>query len=48
MHCLLKDHLYALDVCVGVCLTYDNDRAIKREDTAWQEGRDIWWQVSFS
>lgn len=31
----------------GVCLTYDNDLAIKREDTAWQEGRDVWWQVIF-
>jgi acetyl-CoA synthetase len=31
---------------VGTCLTYANDSAVKREDTAWQEGRDVWWQVS--
>jgi hypothetical protein len=31
-----------------VCLTYDNHSAMKRESTNWQEGRDIWWQVSFS
>jgi acetyl-CoA synthetase len=30
----------------GTCLTYANDSAVKREDTAWQEGRDVWWQVS--
>ncbi|XP_024389050.1 acetyl-coenzyme A synthetase, chloroplastic/glyoxysomal [Physcomitrium patens] len=29
---------------VGLCLTYDNNSALKREDTAWQEGRDVWWQ----
>jgi non-ribosomal peptide synthetase component F len=29
---------------VGTCLTYANDSAVKREDTAWQEGRDVWWQ----
>jgi acetyl-CoA synthetase len=29
---------------VGTCLTYANDSAIQREDTAWQKGRDIWWQ----
>ncbi|CAM6025844.1 unnamed protein product [Sphagnum balticum] len=29
---------------VGTCLTYANDSAVKREDTAWQKGRDIWWQ----
>jgi acyl-coenzyme A synthetase/AMP-(fatty) acid ligase len=28
----------------GTCLTYANDSAVKREDTAWQEGRDVWWQ----
>jgi hypothetical protein len=30
-----------------VCLTYENHSAMKRESTNWQEGRDIWWQVSF-
>ncbi|KAL5700486.1 acetate--CoA ligase [Ranunculus cassubicifolius] len=29
---------------VDVCLTYENHSAMKREDTKWQEGRDIWWQ----
>lgn len=27
-------------------MTYDNDSAMKRKDTAWQEGRDVWWQVN--
>ncbi|KAI4348418.1 hypothetical protein L6164_009144 [Bauhinia variegata] len=31
-------------VSIDVCLTYDNPVAMKREDTKWQEGRDIWWQ----
>ncbi|RVX06828.1 Acetyl-coenzyme A synthetase, chloroplastic/glyoxysomal [Vitis vinifera] len=26
------------------CLTYENQSAMKRETTKWQEGRDIWWQ----
>ncbi|KAK1318177.1 hypothetical protein QJS10_CPB04g01651 [Acorus calamus] len=29
---------------VGVCLTYENPLAMKREMTKWQDGRDIWWQ----
>uniref|UniRef100_A0A7I4BQZ6 acetate--CoA ligase n=1 Tax=Physcomitrium patens TaxID=3218 RepID=A0A7I4BQZ6_PHYPA len=29
---------------VGMCLTYDNSSALKREETAWTEGRDSWWQ----
>jgi acetyl-CoA synthetase len=29
---------------VDTCLTFDNKLAMKREDTAWQAGRDIWWQ----
>ncbi|KAF7802030.1 Acetyl-coenzyme A synthetase, chloroplastic/glyoxysomal [Senna tora] len=29
---------------IDVCLTYENQSALKREDTKWQEGRDIWWQ----
>jgi hypothetical protein len=31
----------------GTCLTYANDSAVKREDTVWQEGRDVWWQVVY-
>ncbi|XP_022744151.1 acetyl-coenzyme A synthetase, chloroplastic/glyoxysomal isoform X3 [Durio zibethinus] len=27
-----------------VCLTYENQSALKRESTKWQEGRDIWWE----
>ncbi|XP_078447116.1 acetyl-CoA synthetase isoform X2 [Wolffia australiana] len=32
------------DVSVGVCLTYENKAAMKREDTKWAEDRDVWWQ----
>ncbi|RYR54099.1 hypothetical protein Ahy_A06g029363 isoform G [Arachis hypogaea] len=31
-------------VSVDVCLVYDNPVALKREDTKWTQGRDIWWQ----
>ncbi|CAJ2672200.1 unnamed protein product [Trifolium pratense] len=31
-------------VSIDVCLAYDNASALKREDTKWTEGRDIWWQ----
>ncbi|GAA0150736.1 ligase [Lithospermum erythrorhizon] len=31
-------------VAIDICLTYGNDLAMKREDTKWHEGRDIWWQ----
>ncbi|KAL9241840.1 hypothetical protein vseg_015903 [Gypsophila vaccaria] len=31
-------------VSVDVCLTYENQSAMKREKTNWKEGRDIWWQ----
>ncbi|XP_057530829.1 acetyl-coenzyme A synthetase, chloroplastic/glyoxysomal [Amaranthus tricolor] len=31
-------------VSVDVCLTYENQSAMKRENTKWTEGRDIWWQ----
>ncbi|WOL01800.1 hypothetical protein Cni_G10517 [Canna indica] len=31
-------------VTVGLCLTFENKSAMKRENTKWQEGRDIWWQ----
>eukprot|EP00268_Persea_americana_P015779 TRINITY_DN1741_c0_g1_i4.p1 TRINITY_DN1741_c0_g1~~TRINITY_DN1741_c0_g1_i4.p1 ORF type:complete len:736 (-),score=141.89 TRINITY_DN1741_c0_g1_i4:396-2603(-) len=31
-------------VTVGVCLTFENQSAMKREATKWQNGRDIWWQ----
>ncbi|XP_076887146.1 acetyl-coenzyme A synthetase, chloroplastic/glyoxysomal-like [Bidens hawaiensis] len=29
---------------VGLCLTYANELAMKREDTKWQKERDVWWQ----
>ncbi|KAK4392815.1 Acetyl-coenzyme A synthetase, chloroplastic/glyoxysomal [Sesamum angolense] len=29
---------------VDVCLTYENDTALKKESTKWVEGRDTWWQ----
>lgn len=31
-------------VSVDVCLTYENQSVMKRENTNWKEGRDIWWQ----
>ncbi|KAF8408539.1 hypothetical protein HHK36_007695 [Tetracentron sinense] len=31
-------------VSVEVCLTYENQSAMKRETTKWLKGRDIWWQ----
>ncbi|XP_026655859.1 acetyl-coenzyme A synthetase, chloroplastic/glyoxysomal-like isoform X2 [Phoenix dactylifera] len=31
-------------VSVGLCLTYENQSAMEREATKWQEGRDVWWQ----
>ncbi|KAH9627155.1 hypothetical protein KSS87_018395 [Heliosperma pusillum] len=31
-------------VTVDVCLTYENQSALKRENTKWEEGRDVWWQ----
>ncbi|CAM0904794.1 unnamed protein product [Alopecurus aequalis] len=31
-------------VTVGICLTYENQLAMNKEDTKWIEGRDIWWQ----
>ncbi|XP_057541817.1 acetyl-coenzyme A synthetase, chloroplastic/glyoxysomal-like [Amaranthus tricolor] len=31
-------------VSVDVCLTYENQSALKKENTKWKEGRDIWWQ----
>ncbi|KAL4191870.1 hypothetical protein AMTRI_Chr06g169400 [Amborella trichopoda] len=29
---------------VDVCLTCENQSAMNRESTKWQEGRDFWWQ----
>jgi hypothetical protein len=29
----------------GICLTYENQLAMKKEDTQWTTGRDVWWQV---
>ncbi|CDP16758.1 unnamed protein product [Coffea canephora] len=31
-------------ILLDICLTYENESAMKREATKWQEGRDIWWQ----
>ncbi|KAL4579368.1 hypothetical protein LXL04_015511 [Taraxacum kok-saghyz] len=31
-------------VSVGLCLTYANDSAMKKETTKWQKERDAWWQ----
>ncbi|WOL12596.1 acetyl-coenzyme A synthetase, chloroplastic/glyoxysomal-like [Canna indica] len=31
-------------VLVGLCLTFENQSAMTREDTKWKEGRDVWWQ----
>ncbi|VAH47530.1 unnamed protein product [Triticum turgidum subsp. durum] len=32
------------DVTVGICLTYENHLAMKKEDTQWIAGRDVWWE----
>ncbi|XP_070018611.1 acetyl-coenzyme A synthetase, chloroplastic/glyoxysomal [Nicotiana tabacum] len=29
---------------IDVCLTFENESALKKEMTKWVEGRDIWWQ----
>ncbi|KAF9669426.1 hypothetical protein SADUNF_Sadunf14G0106400 [Salix dunnii] len=31
-------------ISVDVCLTYENQIALKREGTKWKEGKDVWWQ----
>ncbi|GJY64385.1 acetyl-coenzyme A synthetase, chloroplastic/glyoxysomal [Tanacetum coccineum] len=31
-------------VSVGLCLTYANELAMKKEDTKWKKERDVWWQ----
>ncbi|KAM0058467.1 putative acetate--CoA ligase [Helianthus debilis subsp. tardiflorus] len=31
-------------ISVDLCLTFENESAMKKEDTKWQKGRDIWWQ----
>ncbi|KAG6476917.1 acetyl-coenzyme A synthetase, chloroplastic/glyoxysomal-like [Zingiber officinale] len=31
-------------VTVDLCLTVENKSAMKRGDTKWKQGRDIWWQ----
>jgi acetyl-CoA synthetase len=31
-------------VDVGICLTYENQSALKKEGTQWKIGRDVWWQ----
>ncbi|PKA56933.1 Acetate--CoA ligase ACS, chloroplastic/glyoxysomal [Apostasia shenzhenica] len=29
---------------VGLCLTFENQSALSRGATKWQDGRDVWWQ----
>ncbi|EPS62040.1 hypothetical protein M569_12752, partial [Genlisea aurea] len=29
---------------VAICLTYENSLALKKDNTKWVKGRDIWWQ----
>ncbi|KQJ82427.1 acetyl-coenzyme A synthetase, chloroplastic/glyoxysomal [Brachypodium distachyon] len=31
-------------VSVGICLTYENQLAMKKENTRWITGTDVWWQ----
>ncbi|XP_024991801.1 acetyl-coenzyme A synthetase, chloroplastic/glyoxysomal-like isoform X2 [Cynara cardunculus var. scolymus] len=31
-------------ISVGLCLTYGNESAMKKEATKWQKERDVWWQ----
>lgn len=31
---------------VDLCLVYENQSTMKKEDSKWQDGRDICWQVS--
>ncbi|XP_030481791.1 acetyl-coenzyme A synthetase, chloroplastic/glyoxysomal [Cannabis sativa] len=31
-------------VPIDTCLVYENQLAMKRDITKWQDGRDIWWQ----
>ncbi|MFS8032597.1 putative acetate--CoA ligase [Helianthus anomalus] len=31
-------------ISVDLCLTFENKSAMKKEDTKWQKGRDLWWQ----
>ncbi|KAJ9564322.1 hypothetical protein OSB04_000288 [Centaurea solstitialis] len=31
-------------ISVDSCLTYENESAMKKEDTKWKKGRDVWWQ----
>ncbi|PPD98548.1 hypothetical protein GOBAR_DD04457 [Gossypium barbadense] len=31
-------------ISIDVCLTYENQSALKKESTKWQEGRDVWWE----
>ncbi|KAI7754122.1 hypothetical protein M8C21_014866 [Ambrosia artemisiifolia] len=31
-------------ISVDLCLTFENESAMKKEATKWQKGRDIWWQ----
>ncbi|KAF4397580.1 hypothetical protein G4B88_027320 [Cannabis sativa] len=31
-------------VAIDTCLVYENQLAMKRDITKWQDGRDVWWQ----
>lgn len=37
--------IHLSSIVIGMCLTYENQSAMKKEATKWQPGRDIWWQV---
>ncbi|KAL0541590.1 hypothetical protein IC582_021643 [Cucumis melo] len=34
------NHAHSIDSC----LVYENKSTLKRENTPWKEGRDVWWQ----
>eukprot|EP00252_Welwitschia_mirabilis_P020919 TRINITY_DN5235_c0_g1_i1.p1 TRINITY_DN5235_c0_g1~~TRINITY_DN5235_c0_g1_i1.p1 ORF type:complete len:750 (-),score=111.61 TRINITY_DN5235_c0_g1_i1:208-2457(-) len=36
------------EASVGVCLIFANERVLNKENTKWQNGRDIWWQDTVS
>ena len=38
-------HVHCFMCWAGICLTYENQLAMKKEETQWIAGRDVWWQV---
>ena len=44
MYSFLHDLAFSLSHA-ATCLTFENESAMKKEDTKWLKGRDIWWQV---